>query len=62
MNLTYDEPIGVRITQGRWEVSIEVVKEDGTVEKFIASADSALTGRSGIWFGTPEEMKAELNP
>lgn len=50
----------VRITQGRWDVRIELFKKDGKVE-YVASADSALTGGSGLWFGTVDEWVEEVD-
>lgn len=50
----------VRITQGRWEVRIELFKSDGKVE-YVASADSALTEGSGLWFGTADEWAEEVD-
>lgn len=44
----------VVIHPGRWNVEFLVHKDDGTVESFIASADSALA-ESGIYFSTKEE-------
>jgi hypothetical protein len=61
-DLTYVEPLGVKITQARWNVWIEIEKSDGTVEKFIASADHGATWGDGIFFGTPEEYKEQINP
>lgn len=60
--LEIEDAHAVKITQGHWEVRIEVEKVDGTIEVLIASADSALTERSAIWLGTPEELRAEVNP
>lgn len=55
-----DAPKSVRITQSRWEVRISIVTTDGQIRTFVASADSALTNHDGIFFGTEEEYRAEL--
>lgn len=45
------EEVGsIKITKSRWSVHIEV-----NGKKYIATADSAFTDLSGIWFGTEEE-------
>ncbi|MBX6749986.1 MAG: hypothetical protein IRY85_10025 [Micromonosporaceae bacterium] len=46
----------IEIVEGRWEVVIRITKPDGTLAEFVASADSAYTHYSGIFFGTREEF------
>lgn len=50
----------VEIFHKRWEVIIVVTEMDGSTTEYIASADSALTGKSQIWFGTRAEYEQEL--
>jgi len=46
----------VTIDLRRWNIRIIVDRPEGRAE-FIASADSAFTGNSGIWFGTLAEYE-----
>lgn len=50
----------VEIVEKRWNVFIRITKPDGSVVEFVASADAALTDRSGIYFATREEYDEDL--
>ena len=52
---TFGAPKSVSFEMWRWHVLITVEMQNGTVEKFVASADSAFTQSDGIWFGTAED-------
>jgi len=55
-----DKPQWVKVSQDRWNVRIDYVTADGHYRTLIASADAALTDRSGIFLGTEEEYKEKL--
>lgn len=52
-NMAYNG-VDVRIDVSRWSVAFTIREGDKTI-RYVASADSALTERSGIWFGTEQE-------
>ena len=49
-------PKSVEFVESRWHVEIVVTGEDGTVQRFRASADHFLES-NGIWFGTEDEYR-----
>ena len=51
----YGSPKSVSIEIFRWHIVVAIEMQDGTVEKFVASADSAFAQGDGIWFGTAED-------
>lgn len=57
MTLEFDNVQNVSITQARWSIKIELTLVDGETKVYYASADSALTWRDGIWFGSQDEYK-----
>lgn len=52
---TWIHPKKVTLSKTRWDVTIKIETEDEEIT-FIASADSGVTFRDGIFFGTPEEL------
>ncbi len=57
---TINDAVRIEFDQRRWHVAIRVTKADGGVEEFIASADSATTGGSGIYFATKAVYDADM--
>ena len=55
------EDVTVTIDKARWDVTITIEQFGMKPVVYIASADSALTERDGIWFDTPEETKKFLD-
>lgn len=51
----------VKIAKSRWSAKFELTLADGTVQTYIASADSGITWGDGLFLGTDEEYREALN-